>query len=73
MNLALHPQHQNQGFGSETMNLLKERAVRQRLAIHLSVFKTNQRVIAFHERLGFRILENTDTGCRMGWPGGSGL
>ena len=67
LNLALDTQYQSQGLGSKAMNILKKRAMNQRLPLRLSVFKTNQRVITFYERLGFRVDEETDTGCRMCW------
>jgi len=67
LNLALNPKHQNQGHGSWVMNLIKNRATTQGLPVRLGVFKTNQRVIAFYERLGFEVDEKTETGCAMSW------
>ena len=67
LNLALHPHCQSLGFGSMAMGILKERARLQELAIKLSVFRTNQRVIAFYRRLGFEVETETETGFRMHW------
>lgn len=67
LNLALYARHQNKGVGTTVMNILKKRAMTLGLPVRLSVFKTNQRVIAFYERLGFRVYEKTETGCKMGW------
>ena len=68
LNLAIGNKHQGLGLGSAVMNALKERATTQALPIQLSVFRTNQRVIAFYERLEFGIVEETETGCKMHWP-----
>lgn len=67
LNLALKAKHQNQGLGTKVMNIIKKRAASQSLPIELSVFRTNQRVIAFYERLGFKVYEQTDTGYKMRW------
>jgi len=67
LNLALYPQYQNQGLGAEVMSIIKERAMTHRLPLRLNVFKTNQRVIAFYEGLGFKIHAKTETGCEMCW------
>lgn len=65
VNIALRARHQNQGLGATVMNMIKERAETPGFPVRLSVFKTNQRVVAFYERLGFEIHETTDTGCKM--------
>lgn len=67
LNLALHPRCQNLGFGTMAMEVLKQRARHKGFSIKLSVFRTNQRVIAFYERLGFEIETETETGVRMHW------
>ena len=67
LNLALYPRYQSLGFGSTTMDVLKERARVEALSIKLSVFRTNQRVIAFYKRLGFEIEGETETGFKMHW------
>ncbi len=67
LNLALHPRCQSLGFGSMAMEVLKLRARHEGFPIKLSVFRTNQRVVAFYERLGFEIEAETETGLRMHW------
>ena len=67
LNIALSCQHQNQGFGTQVIEILKKRAEAQGLPIKLNVFRTNERVIKFYERAGYKIYETTETGCKMGW------
>ena len=67
LNLAMNPRHQNQGWGTAAMNILKKRARTERLPMRLSVFRTNPRVIHLYERLGFEIYATTETGCKMCW------
>lgn len=67
LNLALYPRFQSQGIGSKVMQVLKQRAKSEGLPIQLNVFKTNQRVIEFYQRLGFEIEAKTETGLRMLW------
>ena len=67
LNLGLAARVQHQGIGTEVMEILKSRATTQNIPMRLSVFKTNQRVIAFYERLGFKTDKTTETGCEMFW------
>lgn len=67
LNLGLYPHRQSVGLGSIAMNTLKQRAILKGLAIKLSVFRTNQRVLEFYKRLGFEIEAETETGFRMHW------
>lgn len=70
LNLALYPRFQSQGTGTTAMELLQQRAARENLAIKLSVFRTNPRVIRFYQRLGFRTEAETHAGLQMQWAPG---
>lgn len=67
LSLGFYPRFQRLGFGSASMNVLKERARLAGKSVKLSVFRTNLRAIEFYKRLGFEIEAETETGVRMHW------
>ena len=69
-NLAIEPEFQNQGVGSEGLSWLKKEARSREIAIELKVFKTNPRVLNFYRRHGFEITEEIETGFRLRWTHG---
>lgn len=66
-NLAIHPDFQNQGVGSEVITWLKAQARHRDLAIELQVFQTNLRVLNFYRRHGFEVVKKIETGFRLRW------
>jgi ribosomal protein S18 acetylase RimI-like enzyme len=67
LNLAIDLPFQSRGIGSEAMRQLQQEAAARAMAVRLSVFKSNDRVLGFYRRLGFRITEETETGFRLQW------
>ncbi|RYD19762.1 MAG: GNAT family N-acetyltransferase [Verrucomicrobiaceae bacterium] len=67
LGIAISPSFQGQGLGTGVMEELKRRAGARQVPVRLSVFRTNPRVVAFYERLGFRVECETETGWRMVW------
>lgn len=67
LGISIHPDFQGRGLGTAVMETLQQRAALQQFPLRLSVFRTNPRVIAFYQRLGFRTEAETETGCRMVW------
>jgi ribosomal protein S18 acetylase RimI-like enzyme len=65
LNLAIDPQFQNRGIGSAVISWLQQEAGAR--AIELQVFRTNPRVLALYQRLGFEITEELDSGFRLRW------
>jgi ribosomal protein S18 acetylase RimI-like enzyme len=66
-NLAIEPECQNQGVGSEGLSWLKKEARSREIAIELKVFKTNPGVLNFYRRHGFEIIEEIETAFRLRW------
>lgn len=64
-NLAVDREFQNQGAGSEAVSWLLGNARGRRVGIELKVLKTNPRVLEFYRRLGFRVVEEIETGFRL--------
>ena len=55
------PEHQAQGIGRRCMSIVVEEAKKLDLPVRLRVLKVNRRAVAFYERLGFTITDETDT------------
>ena len=55
------PEHQGQGVGWKCMQVILERGRDLGLTVRLQVLKVNPRAVAFYERLGFTITDETDT------------
>lgn len=64
---GIYPRFQSQGIGAKIMNGLKNTAKVADLGIKLNVFRTNQRVVSFYERLGFEIEAETESGVTLFW------
>jgi ribosomal protein S18 acetylase RimI-like enzyme len=67
--LYLHPDHQQQGHGSEIMRKLIAMTQSHRKPIELSVLTTNPRARRFYIRHGFVELKTTTDRTRMRRPG----
>lgn len=61
------PEHQGQGIGERCMSLLFGEAQRLGLPIQLRVMKVNPRAGALYERLGFAVVDETETHTIMQW------
>jgi len=66
--LEILPEFQGQGIGTEIVEDLIERAVRQRQPLRLRVLKVN-RACQLYSRLGFSVADETDTHYRMLFEG----
>ncbi len=53
--------HQNRGIGTTMLRDVIERAHRQRKAVRLSLGLQNHGALRLYQRLGFRLVEKTDT------------
>lgn len=65
--IALHPDFQGQGIGTRLVKRLQREAADRRVAVSLSVFRTNRRAMAFYKELGFRQTGKTDAHFTMSW------
>ncbi len=59
--ICVLPEHQGQGVGWKCMQVILERGRDLGLTVRLQVLKVNPRAVAFYERLGFTITDETDT------------
>ena len=64
-NISLLPEYQGRGLGDVAMDFIEAQAAEKELAIKLSGFRTNQRVMSFYQRRGFNLIETVETGFRM--------
>ena len=55
------PEHQTQGIGRRCMSIVIEEGNKLNLPVRLRVLKVNHGAVAFYERLGFTITDDTDT------------
>jgi GNAT superfamily N-acetyltransferase len=63
-NVALLPEHQGRGVGTQLVNTVLEEAKRRNLPVRLQVLKAN-RARRLYERLGFRACGETETHVHM--------
>lgn len=68
-NIALHPEFQNKGMGTELLNEVKAAATARQLPVDLAVFRTNGSAQRFYERHGFRRTGESRTHIEMSWRG----
>ena len=68
-NIALHPDFQNKGMGTELLNEVKAAATARQLPVDLAVFRTNGSAQRFYERHGFRRTGESRTHIEMSWRG----
>jgi ribosomal protein S18 acetylase RimI-like enzyme len=59
-NIHVHPDYQNQGFGSRIIKSLLEDAGRQGVPVRLKVLKVNQAARRLYEKFGFSIEEEAE-------------
>jgi|GEM_PF-472928 len=64
-NVSLLPGYQGRGLGGLAMDFIENLAEEKNLAVKLSVFKTNKRVLEFYKKRGFKVIEEIETGFRM--------
>ena len=65
--LYLLPKYHNRGIGSKLIRDVLDQARTQGLPVRLSVLKVNP-ARRLYERLGFHVVEETDTHWKMEWP-----
>ena len=71
--LAVHPDHRRQGIGTALMRSVEERLTRMGCPkLNLQVRATNQVVLPFYERLGYRVEERISMGKPLRTSGVSG-
>jgi len=59
------PEYQNRGIGAACMIRIIEDASASKLPVRLQVLKVNSRAFKFYQRLGFRIVSESDTHVLM--------
>jgi len=64
-NICFLPEYQGKGLGKSAMNFIEKLATERNLPVKLSTFRTNQRVLSFYEKLGYKVIEEVETGLRM--------
>lgn len=67
MNLAITPENQGYGIGSEMIKRLQHECQLREIDLILSVFRANNRAIDFYRRHDFEITEITENGFRLRW------
>lgn len=65
--IFIAPKYQGQGIGERCMSMLFEEARRLDMPIQLRVMKVNPRAGALYERLGFTVVDETETHDVMQW------
>lgn len=65
--IFIAPTHQGQGIGERCMFILFEEARRFGVPIQLRVMKVNPRARALYTRLGFSVVDETETHTIMRW------
>ena len=68
MDIALLPEHQNQGIGTRLMEQLQQEAHTSKCAVSLHVERNNPKAFAWYTRLGFGPRWSSDTHVFMVWP-----
>jgi ribosomal protein S18 acetylase RimI-like enzyme len=63
-NVALLPEHQGRGLGTQLVNIVLAEAKRRNLPVRLQVLKAN-RARRLYERLGFQVSGESETHFRM--------
>ncbi len=68
LDIALLPEFQNRGAGTQLMRLLIDEARRTNKPLRHMVFVLNNNATRFYERLGFVIIEDLGAYKHMEWP-----
>lgn len=66
LELLILPEHQNRGIGTRVLRQLQDEARSRQRPLLLQVLHLNQ-ARRLYERLGFRVMETTETHYRMRW------
>jgi ribosomal protein S18 acetylase RimI-like enzyme len=67
VDIALHPNLQGKGIGTELVQRLQQEAARAKLPIRCCVFRFNPGSLRFHRRLGFSVVREDQTHYYMEW------
>jgi ribosomal protein S18 acetylase RimI-like enzyme len=67
LDIALLAEARQQGVGTRVMRLLQEEAAAGNKPMVIVVERRNARALAFHGRLGFTAINDTDVHCVMEW------
>jgi ribosomal protein S18 acetylase RimI-like enzyme len=67
VDIAVHPQLQGKGIGTELVQRLQQEAAKVRLPIRCCVFRFNPGSLRFHRRLGFSIVREDQTHYYLEW------
>ena len=67
LDIALLTEARQQGVGTRVMRLLQEEAAAGNRPMVIVVERRNARALAFHSRLGFTAVGDTDVHCVMEW------
>lgn len=67
--LQLLPSAQGRGIGTRVMRRVMADAGARGVPVRLRVGRMNRGARALYERLGFRVVEETETHVRMEWSG----
>ncbi len=67
LDIALLPEHRNAGTGQILLERLQAEAARAERPLRHSVYKMNDRALRFYERLGFAVIEDSETYVLMEW------
>lgn len=65
--IKIAPEHQSRGVGSQIIEEILAEAEERGLPVELRVLKVNP-ARGLYERLGFAVVEETETHYRMRWP-----
>ncbi len=69
--IQIAPSHQGRGIGTAVLRDVTKRAQEEGKAVRLSVGLQNQGALRFYERLGFQVVEKTETHHNLIWEPGS--
>jgi ribosomal protein S18 acetylase RimI-like enzyme len=67
LDIALVAEARQQGVGTRVMRLLQKEAAAGNKSMVIVVERRNSRALAFHGRLGFTAIGDTDVHCMMEW------
>ncbi|MGA7316950.1 MAG: GNAT family N-acetyltransferase [Silvibacterium sp.] len=67
VDIAVHPQLQGKGIGTELVQRLQQEAAKVRLPIRCCVFRFNPGSLRFHRRLGFSVVREDQTHYYLEW------
>ena len=65
--LALSPEHQRLGIGSQVLRKLQNKARQKTVPVTLSLFLSHPEAVAFYQSAGFGVDDTTERFVRMRW------